>query len=95
MAYDYEIDDLAKEESWRMFRILGELVEGFDKLAGLEPAVEASNGNGSNLCLSRFSKDEHRVMTAETKGVGQGRVDLSRAGFIGHIVQVTFRVRVS
>ncbi len=39
MAYEYEINALAKEESWRMFRILGELVEGFDKLSGIEPAV--------------------------------------------------------
>ncbi len=39
MAYEYEINELAKEESWRMFRIIGELVEGFDELAGLEPAV--------------------------------------------------------
>ena len=39
MPYGYEISDLAKEESWRMFRIMGELVEGFDKLAGVEPAV--------------------------------------------------------
>jgi len=39
MTYGYEIDDLAKEECWRMFRIMGELVEGFDKLAGIEPAV--------------------------------------------------------
>jgi uncharacterized protein (TIGR00730 family) len=39
MAYGYEINDLAKEESWRLFRIIGELVEGFDKLAGIEPAV--------------------------------------------------------
>ena len=39
MAYEYEINDLAKEESWRMFRIMGELVEGFDKLANIEPAV--------------------------------------------------------
>ena len=36
---EYEINDLAKEESWRMFRIMGELVEGFDKLANIEPAV--------------------------------------------------------
>jgi len=34
-----EINDLAKEEYWRMFRIMGELVEGFDKLSGVEPAV--------------------------------------------------------
>lgn len=39
MEYGYEINQLAKEESWRMFRIIGELVEGFDKLSGVEPAV--------------------------------------------------------
>jgi uncharacterized protein (TIGR00730 family) len=39
MAYGYEINDLAKEESWRMFRIIGEFVEGFDNLSGIEPAV--------------------------------------------------------
>lgn len=39
MPNGYEINDLAKEESWRMFRIIGELVEGFDKLSGIEPAV--------------------------------------------------------
>lgn len=36
---NYEINELAKEESWRMFRIIGELVEGFDTLTGIEPAV--------------------------------------------------------
>ncbi|MBI4180612.1 MAG: TIGR00730 family Rossman fold protein [Chloroflexi bacterium] len=39
MAYEYEINAIAKEESWRMFRIIGEMVEGFDKLADIEPAV--------------------------------------------------------
>ena len=39
MPHGYEINDLAKEESWRMFRIIGELVEGFDRLSGVEPAV--------------------------------------------------------
>lgn len=39
MPRGYEINDLAKEESWRMFRIMGELVEGFDKLSDLGPAV--------------------------------------------------------
>ncbi len=39
MAREYEINELAKEESWRMFRIIGELVEGFDELAGIEPAI--------------------------------------------------------
>jgi len=35
----YEINELAKEESWRLFRIIGEIVEGFDHLSGIEPAV--------------------------------------------------------
>ncbi len=39
MADGYEINDLVKEESWRMFRIIGEMVEGFDRLSGVEPAV--------------------------------------------------------
>ena len=37
--YEYEINELAKEESWRMFRIIGELVDGFDSLSGIGPAV--------------------------------------------------------
>ena len=39
MTEKYEINQLAKEESWRLFRIIGELVEGFDRLSGIEPAV--------------------------------------------------------
>jgi uncharacterized protein (TIGR00730 family) len=39
MTNRYEINDMAKEESWRMFRIMGEMVEGFDNLGGVEPAV--------------------------------------------------------
>jgi len=39
MDYEYEISTLARGESWRLFRIIGEFVEGFDKLAGVEPAV--------------------------------------------------------
>ena len=35
----YEINQLEKEESWRMFRIIGEFVEGFDSLADILPAV--------------------------------------------------------
>lgn len=39
MANGYEINELTKDESWRMFRIMGEMVEGFDRLSGIEPAV--------------------------------------------------------
>ncbi len=36
---NFEINQLAKEESWRLFRIMGEFVEGFDALSCIEPAV--------------------------------------------------------
>jgi uncharacterized protein (TIGR00730 family) len=39
MAIDYEINQMEKEESWRMFRIIGEMVEGFDALADIQPTV--------------------------------------------------------
>ena len=39
MSRRYVIDQLAVEESWRMFRIMGEFVEGFDALSHLEKAV--------------------------------------------------------
>jgi uncharacterized protein (TIGR00730 family) len=35
----YQINALAKEESWRLFRIMGEFVEGFDSLSRVLPAV--------------------------------------------------------
>jgi len=39
MPGPYEINKLEKEESWRMFRIIGEFVEGFDALSRITPAV--------------------------------------------------------
>ncbi len=39
MVEKYEINALEKEESWRLFRIIGEMVEGFDRLSGIAPAV--------------------------------------------------------
>ena len=39
MVEKYEINEFQKEESWRLFKYMGELVEGFDKLSGIEPAV--------------------------------------------------------
>ena len=39
MPERYEINAFDKDESWRLFRYIGELVEGFDKLSGIQPAV--------------------------------------------------------
>lgn len=35
----FEINELEKKESWRLFRIIGEFVEGFDSLPRYLPAV--------------------------------------------------------
>jgi len=35
----YIIDDFSTKESWRLFRILAEFVEGFDSMADIPPAV--------------------------------------------------------
>jgi uncharacterized protein (TIGR00730 family) len=37
--FEYEIEQLANRDSWRMFRIISEFVEGFDALNNIEPAV--------------------------------------------------------
>jgi uncharacterized protein (TIGR00730 family) len=39
MQDHYQINALAKEESWRLFRIMGEFVEGFDAMPRVLPAV--------------------------------------------------------
>jgi len=35
----YIIDEISAQESWRLFRILAEFVEGFENLANIRPAV--------------------------------------------------------
>ena len=39
MEKQFVIDDLKLGESWRLFRIMGEFVEGVEKLHDLGPAV--------------------------------------------------------
>ena len=64
MAYEYEINQLAKEESWRMFRIIGEIVEGFDKLSGLGPAVSfygSARVKSDNKTYEQTEEIAHRL----------------------------------
>jgi len=69
MPANYEINQLEKEESWRMFRIIGELVEGFDTLADIAPAVTIY---GSSLLK------EDNPWYAQTEEIAYG---LGKAGF--------------
>jgi uncharacterized protein (TIGR00730 family) len=70
MPKDYEINQLAKEESWRMFRIIGEMVEGFDSLADIEPAVTIY---GSSL----LKADSKWYAQTEEIAYGLGKVGFS------------------
>ena len=49
----FEINEIEKGESWRLFRILGEFVDGFDALSEIEPAVSFY---GTARHLTRRSK---------------------------------------
>ena len=71
---NYEINELAKEESWRMFRIIGELVEGFDTLTGMEPAVTIYGS-------SRLSPDD--PMYAKTEDIAYRLGNLGFSIFTG------------
>jgi len=54
---DYILDEIDLHESWRLFRILAEFVEGFDNLAVVPPAVTFFGS-------ARSSEDEWEYQTA-------------------------------
>jgi len=65
----FVIDDFSIQESWRIFRIISELVDGFEHLADIHPAVSVF---GSSTIT-----EEHPVYKM---GLETGRL-LARAGF--------------
>jgi hypothetical protein len=70
MPNGYEINEMAKEESWRMFRIMGELVEGFDRLSGIEPAVSIYGS-------ARVKSDDEIYKNAEEIAYRLGKMGFS------------------
>jgi uncharacterized protein (TIGR00730 family) len=64
----YEINELAKEESWRLFRIIGEIVEGFDHLAGIEPAVTIYGSSKITADDKLYAQTEEIAYRLGTKG---------------------------
>jgi uncharacterized protein (TIGR00730 family) len=69
MSSRYEINQLEKEESWRLFRIIGEFVEGFDALSQITPAVTVFGS-------ARAQPGDFAYDTAEAIGR-----EVARAGF--------------
>jgi uncharacterized protein (TIGR00730 family) len=64
----YEINELAKEDSWRLFRIIGELVEGFDHLSGIEPAVTIYGSSRLAADDKLYAQTEEIAYRLGTKG---------------------------
>lgn len=56
----YLIDDLTLKDSWRMFQIMAEFVEGFDVLPEVYPAVSIF-GSSQVKTQSRAYKNAHKV----------------------------------
>ncbi len=54
------IDDLSTKESWRMFRIMAEIVEGFDELGDIGPCVSVF-GSARALPESKYYKDTEEI----------------------------------
>ncbi|MGE4318061.1 MAG: TIGR00730 family Rossman fold protein [Deferribacterales bacterium] len=64
IGYDemqYLIDDMKVGDTWRIFKILAEFVEGFEKLSGIEPAVTVFGS-------ARVKEDDDRYKLAMTIG---------------------------
>lgn len=74
MVYGYEINDLAKEDSWRMFRIMGEFVEGFDELSTIGPAVTVYGS-------ARLEEDD--PLYQQTEEIARRLVDMGFAVITG------------
>src|SRR5436190_14769600 len=79
MEEQYVIDDFTSKDTWRIFRIIAEFVEGFEMLAKIPPAVaifgSARSGPGSvgyergQAIASILGKNGYSVITGGGPGV--------------------------
>ncbi len=89
MQQGYEINELAKEDSWRMFRIIGELVEGFDKLSGVEPAVtiygsaRVKPGDEQYVKTEEIARRLGEIGFSIITGGGPGLMEAANKGALG------------
>ncbi|HVN97300.1 MAG TPA: TIGR00730 family Rossman fold protein [Syntrophorhabdaceae bacterium] len=63
MEKQYVLDDMTLKESWRLFHIMAEFVEGFENLAEIQPAITFF---GSARCHKGDELYEHTVELART-----------------------------
>jgi uncharacterized protein (TIGR00730 family) len=55
----YLIDDITAKDSWRLFRILSEFVEGFETLAEVQPAVSIFGSKRMSPDTPTYDKAQH------------------------------------
>jgi uncharacterized protein (TIGR00730 family) len=55
----YLIDDITVKDSWRLFRILSEFVEGFETLAEVHPAVSIFGSKRMSPDTPTYDKAQH------------------------------------
>jgi uncharacterized protein (TIGR00730 family) len=68
MHEHYQINVLAKEESWRLFRIIGEFVEGFDALPKVLPAVTIYGSSRADPGTWAYATAEKTARALAQKG---------------------------
>ena len=59
----YVIDDFSMKESWRIFRIISEFVDGFENLSEIYPAVSVFGSSRGLycLCVAWFASDQQAM----------------------------------
>lgn len=88
MSPPYEINQLEKEDSWRMFRIIGEFVEGFDALSRITPAVtifgsaRARPGEFAYDAAESIGREVARAGFTVVTGGGPGVMEAAAKGAI-------------
>jgi len=65
---NYPIDDFKSGESWRLFKIMGEFVEGIDALHNLGPAVSIFGSARINVDHPYYQKAENLAALFAQKG---------------------------
>ncbi len=65
---NYPIDDFESGESWRLFKIMGEFVEGIDELHNLGPAVSIFGSARINADHPYYKKTENLASLFAKKG---------------------------
>jgi len=82
----YSIDDFALKDSWRIFRIMGEFVEGFETLSQIRPAVtifgsaRSQPGSPDYLAAEAMGRALAQAGYAVITGGGPGDMEAANKG---------------